>query len=145
LTITNLHLETRAFIEKEGKKTRAEILNALKTPESVGSDNQQSQNVTFNKFKDSWNEHYRVQDIILQSLQFPTMTDRYEAIKEAHAKTCKWIFQKAQDVKQPWSDFSEWLEHGNGIYWISGKAGSGKSTLMRYIRDNSRLQALLKS
>lgn len=28
---------------------------------------------------------------------------------------------------------AEWLESGSGVYWISGKAGSGKSTLMKHL------------
>ena len=36
---------------------------------------------------------------------------------------------------QPWSNFVDWLEHGDGVYWINGKAGSGKSTLMRFITN----------
>ena len=35
---------------------------------------------------------------------------------------------------QPWSSFKDWLEaDGNEPYWLSGKPGSGKSTLMKYI------------
>ena len=35
--------------------------------------------------------------------------------------------------------FLEWLRSGNGIYHISGKAGSGKSTLMKFLCQNPRL------
>ncbi|KAE9371246.1 hypothetical protein N431DRAFT_558808 [Stipitochalara longipes BDJ] len=44
----------------------------------------------------------------------------------------------------PWSDFAKWLKSGQGIYWINGKAGSGKSTLMRYVYDHERTRGLLK-
>ena len=33
----------------------------------------------------------------------------------------------------PWSNFIEWLEHGQGAYWLKGKPGSGKSTLTKYL------------
>ena len=39
---------------------------------------------------------------------------------------------------RPWSDFTEWLESDQDVYWINGKVGSGKSTLMEYIRSNQR-------
>lgn len=39
---------------------------------------------------------------------------------------------------QPWPDFLEWLEHGQGVYWMNGKPGSGKSTLMSYLTDHKR-------
>lgn len=34
---------------------------------------------------------------------------------------------------RPLGQFVNWLEEGHGIYWINGKAGSGKSTLMRFL------------
>ena len=74
-----------------------------------------------------------------ESLHFSTITDRFEAVTESHPNTCQWIFQRPEDTDQfhnhgrHWSPFVDWLRHGNGIYWINGKAGSGKSTLMKYI------------
>ena len=38
-----------------------------------------------------------------------------------------------------------WLEHGQGIYWINGKAGSGKSTLMSYIVQQPQTMEYLKA
>jgi hypothetical protein len=146
ITITDLHLETRALIRKEAEKTRTEFLNVLRISEAVSLEHDPSQDpASSGNVANSWNEHSQIQDIILQSLRFPTMKDRYEAIREAHAKTFKWIFRKLDNIDQPWSDFSDWLQHGDGMYWISGKAGSGKSTLMRYIQDNSRLRILLQN
>lgn len=34
---------------------------------------------------------------------------------------------------ETWRGFPEWLKSGEKLYWISGKPGSGKSTLMKYI------------
>ena len=45
---------------------------------------------------------------------------------------------------QPWHDFMRWLESGHGTYWISGKAGSGKSTLMNLICQDPRTDAALR-
>ena len=45
--------------------------------------------------------------------------------------------------RQP--SFLNWLRSGNDIYWISGKAGSGKSTLMRYIVEDVRTKMELQS
>ncbi|KAL9035737.1 MAG: hypothetical protein Q9180_004696, partial [Flavoplaca navasiana] len=40
---------------------------------------------------------------------------------------------------QPWSNFKNWLEgDSNDPYWLSGKPGSGKSTLMKYISTEFR-------
>jgi hypothetical protein len=45
---------------------------------------------------------------------------------------------------QPWSSFVDWLEHGEGIYWVSGKPGSGKTTLMNYITSENRTKEVLE-
>jgi len=85
-----------------------------------------------------------VQRLILQSLRFRTMDDRYEEIEPAHKKTFGWIFTEPDQEKKMWADFPKWLSTGTGIYWINGKAASGKSTIMRYIFDDPRTENLLK-
>ncbi|KAL2074233.1 hypothetical protein VTL71DRAFT_8011 [Oculimacula yallundae] len=79
---------------------------------------------------------FRVSQSIIESLHYPTRTVRHETIPEAHMQTFEWIFQDPVVGGKPWSDFGNWLETGNGIYWISGKAGSGKSTLMKFVLDH---------
>jgi hypothetical protein len=44
-----------------------------------------------------------------------------------------------------WSNFIDWLRDGDGVYWVNGKAGSGKSTLMRYIYDNPKTKEVLRA
>jgi len=74
---------------------------------------------------------------ILNSLRFEMMDDRYQKISDAEQKTFKWIFEDSE--KQTSSNpnlrlaFKEWLATGDGIFHISGKPGSGKSTLMKYL------------
>ncbi|KAI0173723.1 hypothetical protein BJ166DRAFT_586578 [Pestalotiopsis sp. NC0098] len=70
---------------------------------------------------------------ILDSLCFSQIEERREIIPVAHAKTYDWIFDSRVTT------FSEWLEHSNAsIFWIAGKAGSGKSTLMKHIHVHSK-------
>ncbi|KAI1372740.1 hypothetical protein F4677DRAFT_456313 [Hypoxylon crocopeplum] len=44
---------------------------------------------------------------------------------------------------KPWDDFEDWLKSDSDIYWISGKPGSGKSTLMKYLIESPHTQAAL--
>jgi hypothetical protein len=81
---------------------------------------------------------------IRESLRFDSMTHRYETISEAHQRTFEWIFREPEEEHLPWSSFIDWAESGSGIYWINGKAGSGKSTLMRFIVDDSRTRGHLQ-
>ncbi len=71
----------------------------------------------------------------LNSLRYDQIYTRQENVKDAHKETFQWIYKRdgLDHVPVRWHDFAQWLEEGGGIYWISGKAGSGKSTLMSYI------------
>lgn len=40
--------------------------------------------------------------------------------------------------------FAAWLRDGDGIFYISGKLGSGKSTLMKYLSDHTRTKEHLR-
>jgi hypothetical protein len=64
--------------------------------------------------------------LITNSITYPEIATRRAAIKTAHKRTFEWIFR---DETSP---FMVWLRSGRDIFWISGKAGSGKSTLMKY-------------
>ena len=72
------------------------------------------------------------------------MKHRFEDITAAHTKTFDWLFNlDSQGSKK--SEFVFWLQYEHGIYWINGKAGSGKSTLMKYILDNPQTTQILQS
>ncbi|KAI9754285.1 MAG: hypothetical protein M1815_005718 [Lichina confinis] len=74
---------------------------------------------------------------ILESLCFNSMKNRHSNIKEAHQRTLDWLFVGENMT------FMEWLEKENDIFWVGGKAGSGKSTLMKYVCNHERtLEAL---
>lgn len=67
---------------------------------------------------------------------------RHSAIAKEHARTCAWVLRDSSTTK-PWSLFSKWLRDDAGIYWVNGKAGSGKSTLMKLIWNHPRTTQLL--
>lgn len=94
----------------------------------------------------------------LGSLYFPGIKARHNGIKDAHSNTFEWILmdnpieleahldQPSRTVdnigmsemprKDPYT-FSTWLESGSGIFWIHGKPGCGKSTLMKFVCANT--------
>ncbi|RYP13683.1 hypothetical protein DL765_006765 [Monosporascus sp. GIB2] len=65
---------------------------------------------------------------LLNSLRFDQIDARQLTIKNAHAKTCKWLLKKPEYLD--WLDPSKLGEH-HGFLWIKGKPGTGKSTLMK--------------
>jgi hypothetical protein len=94
----------------------------------------------------------KINNALLHVLPFPTMTHREQEIAAAHQRTFSWIFYDQQGDSRihpsrghrPWSNFVKWLREDGGVYWINGKAGSGKSTLMRFIVQSRETQLHLR-
>lgn len=63
---------------------------------------------------------------VLDTLYFPVVQDREEGIPNAHKRTFEWIFKLERD-------FVKFLKDQTGCYWVTGKPGSGKSTLMNRV------------
>ena len=80
----------------------------------------------------------------LENLYFPEIHARQEEIADAHKETFHWIFEQAGSWLRPWDSFVQWLESGSRTYWISGKAGSGKSTLVSYVCQHPQTQRCLE-
>ena len=68
---------------------------------------------------------------------------RIAEVHEAHEKTFHWLFDPSI------VSFSEWLSEESSkkqpIYWVQGKPGSGKSTLMKFAMRDRRMAELLAS
>ena len=82
---------------------------------------------------------------ILKSLEFDEWKRRFNDVHKAHKQTFDWMLEDSKDPTVPPTGFKDWLRDKNDIYWISGKAGSGKSTLMKFlVEDRSVGQYLNK-
>ena len=80
---------------------------------------------------------------IQNALYFREEAYRRSAVKEAHSRTFSWIFEDSTDSMG--SEFVKWLTARNGCFWINGKAGSGKSTLMKYVSGHVHTKTLLEN
>ncbi|KAK1531698.1 hypothetical protein CPAR01_11347 [Colletotrichum paranaense] len=74
---------------------------------------------------------------ILKSLRFAQIIEQQTEIPKAHQNTFEWIFQESTNIS-----FSSWLQSSNGIFWITGKPGSGKSTLMKFVFGHDKTSQL---
>ena len=81
---------------------------------------------------------------IIQTIWYRGINERRNQVKHPHAETFEWAV-KPRDPGAKWDDLPTWLESGSGIYWISGKAGSGKSTLMKFLYGHDETHRLLKA
>ncbi|KAH8202010.1 hypothetical protein TruAng_003853 [Truncatella angustata] len=98
----------------------------------------------------------RRQEELFRGLEFSEMYERQGAIQGAAPKTLDWIFESdkvmpsssnknhAYRRQAVWDDLGNWLRHKDGIYWVSGKLGSGKSTLMAHLVNDQRTKNALK-
>ncbi|KAL6713126.1 hypothetical protein ACLMJK_009247 [Lecanora helva] len=87
-----------------------------------------------------------VTTMLLNLLKFRQMTARQEDIVDAHAGTFRWLLDESQpnNRRALFSPLLPWLESGRGCYWVSGKAGSGKSTCMKYLGASSAVEQAVK-
>ncbi|KAI0879929.1 uncharacterized protein GGS22DRAFT_176360 [Annulohypoxylon maeteangense] len=69
---------------------------------------------------------------LMESLLIPGQDHRFNTIDKNFEHTFEWVFDADR------SSFPSWLRDGVGFFWIHGKPGSGKSTLMKFIAENNR-------
>ena len=79
---------------------------------------------------------------LLYYLQFKELQDREENIHDAYSNTFQWIFSVPSQYAG-WSSFVDWMTSDQSLYWITGKAGAGKSTLMKMVCRDPRTRQLL--
>ncbi|KAK2606845.1 hypothetical protein N8I77_005569 [Diaporthe amygdali] len=79
----------------------------------------------------------------LDSLHFKRQPERHCSIPKAHRQTLSWILDPSGTDAEA-SKLLQWLgQPEGGIFWVSGKAGSGKSTLMKFVADNKDTKRIL--
>ncbi|OJD31723.1 small s protein [Diplodia corticola] len=76
---------------------------------------------------------------ILHSLWMDVFDHRLDDISPRFQSTFEWMFSDES------LDFAPWLLDGTGAYWIEGKPGAGKSTLMKFAFQDSRTRELLEN
>ncbi|KAH6641057.1 hypothetical protein F5144DRAFT_599720 [Chaetomium tenue] len=74
---------------------------------------------------------------IRTSLRAAQINERVAEVENAHEHTFDWVFSPYK------SGFLEWLHGDGGLFWIKGKPGSGKSTLMKYLHRDARTKNAL--
>ncbi|KAF4466118.1 HYD1 [Fusarium albosuccineum] len=72
---------------------------------------------------------------ILDALYFKAFREREERVAEAHTKTFEWIL--TDEI------FGDFLDNDNDVYWVTGKPGSGKSTLVKLIHQQPSVRTRL--
>ena len=129
------------LIRTEHDRTRTEIISAIDRSHHHGGAQHLAIDCSANYEQDV---RASAAQRICDSLSFRSMEDRHEEIAERHKETFEWMYHDARAGKELYGDFAKWLCQGSGTFWIAGKAGSGKSTLMKFLYDDSRTRESLK-
>lgn len=108
---------------------QAELVNAVENTPSI----MQGGNTA--KLEISPDRLARLRKQFIDIFRYDSMFDREAGVAEAHTDTLKWIFKDPSTENRKWDNFGQWLTSENQLYWITGKMGSGKSTLMKYISE----------
>ncbi|RAH71429.1 uncharacterized protein BO66DRAFT_470569 [Aspergillus aculeatinus CBS 121060] len=101
---------------------------------------------------------------ILELLRSQEVGERYNSLNNAHEGTFSWLLgtgstddgsdpessstgqpEQRESLLQEREGFIRWLETGTKIFHISGKLGSGKSTLMKFICEHPDTQTHLSA
>lgn len=127
---------------------RAKIESANREQQSLTADEVRNVEKQFSQMSLSESDIAKEQ-IIIKSLAFDCMPIRHEAIQEAHRQTFQWALDTQghsaggqRNVSQTKS-LGTWLRGGSDVFWVSGKPGSGKSTLMKFISQEPKTIELL--
>ncbi|KAM3416093.1 hypothetical protein BST61_g9574 [Cercospora zeina] len=75
---------------------------------------------------ETMNEHRRS---VVKSLNFPELGARQANIRNAFRDTGEWALGH--------SDYARWRGSDRGTFWIVGKPGAGKSTLMKFLHSQA--------
>ncbi|KAK3623542.1 hypothetical protein LTR56_011801 [Elasticomyces elasticus] len=92
----------------------------------------------------------RREDEVLQNLEFPGMNRRLVYVDESSAGTFDWTFHDRPVIEYCGHETSlnnplpEWLRAHNRLFLVRGKAGSGKSTLMKHVSGHEHTSVLLR-
>lgn len=137
--LEDAHIQVRSIFEHHNAQREAQKNYMKKSFQAIAA-NQHEMQVILDKVE-LLSQRAAVTETtteVLQSLQFPGMHDRHSNIHNRHQQTFSWIHNASA------GPFKSWLEKGDGAFWISGKAGSGKSTLMKFIDNSSCTTELLQ-
>lgn len=108
----------------------------------------------------------------LESIWFPEINMRANQITDAHQETFQWLLEptegsdnavdsdprssvsEAEVLRNPSNperfcqesdNFGAWILNDESMFWVAGKPGSGKSTLMKFLSSNEKSKDMLRS
>ncbi|KAH0845847.1 hypothetical protein FOPE_11040 [Fonsecaea pedrosoi] len=134
---TTISLDVEDALERSGTYLTNEI-KGLSTRLERLDDNLKALLDEVHRLLPTMNSELAARRSIVESLWFSQINNRRNNIGRAFTNTYQWIFKQKDNQVIVWDDFVEWLHSSrHPIYWVSGKPGSGKSTLIRELDERA--------
>lgn len=80
----------------------------------------------------------KIKKELISRLYFSKIDERLTHLTPAQGTTCRWFLTDSK--YQSWQDVAQQSEHG-GFLWIKGNPGTGKSTLMKYLFEQTKVNS----
>ncbi|CAG8958253.1 hypothetical protein HYFRA_00000607 [Hymenoscyphus fraxineus] len=166
--VARQHVDTQNLVHDESNKTRQQFLDTaavqidrMQREKLLGGLNFSGRNERLNDIKEAHYESFewlfgtsKKSDMAVNSSDSTYDTTKESLVVDGQTRNGENIYDQGDDdwvlenlVEETrvtaWASFSGWLSSGNQIYWIGGKAGAGKSTLMRFLHSNPKTSNLL--
>ncbi|KAE9362558.1 hypothetical protein N431DRAFT_145544 [Stipitochalara longipes BDJ] len=139
---------SQAILKQMDKNSRwqASVINAIHSSKAYGNRPWDVEALPISNHEHIYREYAeRFYTEQLVRLQYFDMETRSEGVSIAYGETFEWIFSPPSAANQLWSNFVHFLESEEGLYWITGKPGCGKSTLMKFIIEDKRTKEHLQA
>ncbi|KAK3690462.1 hypothetical protein B0T22DRAFT_193218 [Podospora appendiculata] len=131
-------------IEKEHEKTFRWLLYDPSVEDAEEDDSSSIRSEVFHSFADSDNEDDSEDEEGSEMEQYRSSSPTSATYSEQSHETQRQRPEEPPERTKTRDLFLTWLSSGNGVFYISGKAGSGKSTLMKYLCAEEQTQQKLE-
>ncbi|KAI0449273.1 hypothetical protein F5B21DRAFT_520500 [Xylaria acuta] len=123
------------------EKLRADLLNASNSINASSKNQYRKYNKCSGRRSTVNPERLTIDDFHATSQRLPSYESSISVlsrnkISPANVNTFEWVFSDVLPDGSSRVGFRSWLRSGNGIFWIRGKPGSGKPTLMKFISQH---------
>lgn len=81
---------------------------------------------------------------LLDALWYPEMFARLNEIKDIRQASFDWAFKDDRDVGFEIQSLNQWIRAGSGVYFVEGRAGSGKSTFMKFLFKQHQVRDMVQ-
>ncbi|KFA74504.1 hypothetical protein S40288_07409 [Stachybotrys chartarum IBT 40288] len=152
------HLHTRKMIALESQTVQAAVASELQGSHTKTTNEQQHQRLIasfkFQEMNERYHQIHEADDSTFQRIFRSYITTAGEQLENedafeeetgdgSSATERNVSSEDTAEIDHIWNNFVEWLQSDNRSYWIQGKPGSGKSTLVKFLVEHRATENLL--